>query len=47
MNRGFEICAAAADSPRAAVLGQVENGVYVRMAALYRLLTGRTSEDMQ
>lgn len=47
MNRGFEICAAAADSPRAAVLGQVENGVYVRMAALYRLMTGRTSEDMQ
>ena len=41
MNRGFEICAAAADSPRAVVLNQVENGVAVRMAALYSLLTGQ------
>ncbi|WP_349827980.1 aspartate carbamoyltransferase catalytic subunit [Brevibacterium litoralis] len=40
MNRGFEICAEAADSPRAVVLDQVSNGVAVRMAALYRLLTG-------
>ncbi|SMX64961.1 aspartate carbamoyltransferase catalytic subunit [Brevibacterium antiquum] len=41
MNRGFEISAAAADSPRALILDQVENGVSVRMAVLYRLLTGQ------
>ncbi|MCQ9366888.1 aspartate carbamoyltransferase catalytic subunit [Brevibacterium sp. 50QC2O2] len=41
MNRGFEICAVAADSPRAVVRDQVANGVSVRMAALYKLLTGR------
>ncbi|MDN5911035.1 MAG: aspartate carbamoyltransferase, partial [Brevibacterium sp.] len=33
--------AAAADSPRALILDQVENGVSVRMAVLYRLLTGQ------
>ncbi|GAA4285417.1 aspartate carbamoyltransferase catalytic subunit [Brevibacterium daeguense] len=44
MNRGFEICAEAADSPRAVVLSQVANGVAVRMAALYRLLMGTESE---
>lgn len=41
MNRGFEICSAAADSERAVILNQVANGVAVRMAALYRLLTGQ------
>src|SRR5699024_4699279 len=41
MNRGFSISAAPADSPRALVLDQVENGVSVRMAVLYRLLTGQ------
>ena len=41
MNRGFEICAQAADSPRAVILNQVENGVAVRMAVLYSLLTGK------
>ncbi|RAE38493.1 aspartate carbamoyltransferase, partial [Burkholderia multivorans] len=41
MNRGFEISAAAADSPRALILDQVENGVSVRMAVLHRLLTGQ------
>ncbi|WP_308490852.1 aspartate carbamoyltransferase catalytic subunit [Microbacterium terrisoli] len=40
MNRGLEICAEAADSPRATVLDQVTNGVAVRMAALYLLLAG-------
>ena len=40
MNRGLEISAAAADSPRAVVLDQVTNGVAVRMAALYLLLAG-------
>ena len=40
MNRGLEISAAAADSPRATVLEQVANGVSVRMAVLYLLLAG-------
>ncbi len=40
MNRGLEISADAADSPRAVVLDQVTNGVAVRMAALYLLLAG-------
>lgn len=43
MNRGFEIGAEAADSPRAVVLDQVANGVSVRMAVLYRLLTGQST----
>lgn len=40
MNRGLEISAAAADSPRSTVLEQVSNGVAVRMAALYLLMAG-------
>ncbi|PPF57558.1 aspartate carbamoyltransferase [Rathayibacter sp. AY1C2] len=40
MNRGVEISSAAADSSRSAVLEQVTNGVSVRMAALYLLLSG-------
>ncbi len=40
MNRGLEISSAAADGPRSTVLEQVENGVSVRMAALYLLLSG-------
>lgn len=40
MNRGMEISAEAADSPRSTVLEQVANGVSVRMAALYLLLAG-------
>lgn len=40
MNRGLEISAAAADSPRSTVLEQVTNGVSVRMAVLYLLLAG-------
>ncbi|MEJ3404993.1 aspartate carbamoyltransferase catalytic subunit [Rathayibacter sp. YIM 133350] len=40
MNRGLEISAAAADSPQSSVLEQVANGVSVRMAALYLLLSG-------
>ncbi|WGW13798.1 aspartate carbamoyltransferase catalytic subunit [Saxibacter everestensis] len=38
MNRGFEICAAAADSAQSTVIEQVANGVSVRMAVLYLLL---------
>ena len=40
MNRGLEISSGAADSPRSTVLEQVANGVSVRMAALYLLLSG-------
>ena len=40
MNRGLEISSAAADSERSTVLEQVANGVSVRMAALYLLLSG-------
>ncbi len=40
MNRGLEISAAAADSPQSTVREQVANGVSVRMAALYLLLSG-------
>jgi len=40
MLRGMEIASAVADSPKAAVLQQVTNGVHVRMAVLFRLLVG-------
>ena len=38
MNRGLEICSAAADSPRCTALEQVANGVSVRMAVLHLVL---------
>ena len=44
MNRGLEISSGAADSDRATVLEQVANGVSVRMAALYLLLSGERTE---
>ena len=44
MNRGLEISAEAADSPRSTVLEQVTNGVSVRMAVLYLLLAGADDE---
>lgn len=40
MNRGLEISSGAADSARSTVLEQVTNGVSVRMACLYLLLSG-------
>jgi aspartate carbamoyltransferase catalytic subunit len=40
MNRGMEISADVADSPRAVMVDQVANGVHVRMAVLYLLLGG-------
>ncbi|MBN9607600.1 MAG: aspartate carbamoyltransferase catalytic subunit [Actinomycetales bacterium] len=40
MNRGLEISAAAADSERSLVLDQVANGVAIRMAVLYTVLSG-------
>jgi len=45
MNRGLEISSAAADSERSTVLEQVANGVSVRMAALYLLLSGERSSN--
>jgi len=42
MNRGVEIAAEVADSPRSTVVQQVANGVTVRMAALYLMLGGAT-----
>jgi aspartate carbamoyltransferase catalytic subunit len=43
MNRGLEISAEAADSPRSTIVEQVTNGVAVRMAALYLLLAGEAT----
>lgn len=40
MNRGLEISSEAADSPQSVILDQVSNGIFVRMAVLYTLLTG-------
>ncbi|ONM50268.1 aspartate carbamoyltransferase catalytic subunit [Nocardia donostiensis] len=40
MLRGMEIASSVADSPKAAVLQQVTNGVHMRMAVLFRLLVG-------
>jgi aspartate carbamoyltransferase catalytic subunit len=44
MNRGLEISTAAADGPRSVVLDQVRAGVSVRMAVLFRLLSGADEE---
>ena len=40
MNRGVEITAEVADHPRSVIVEQVANGVAVRMAVLYLLLSG-------
>jgi aspartate carbamoyltransferase catalytic subunit len=40
MNRGMEISANVADSARSVIVEQVTNGVAVRMAVLYLLLSG-------
>lgn len=45
MNRGLEIDAASADSAKSRILNQVENGVAVRMAVLFRLLASEKGED--
>src|SRR5690606_24668293 len=44
MNRGMEITADVADSDRAVIVEQVTNGVAVRMAVLYLLLSGAPAE---
>ncbi len=43
MNRGLEIDAASADSKNSMVLNQVRNGVAVRMAVLFTLLSGEVN----
>jgi aspartate carbamoyltransferase len=45
MNRGMEIAAEVADSPRSTIVEQVTNGVSVRMAVLYLLLSGGTDGE--
>lgn len=45
MNRGLEIDATSADSPQSRVLDQVRNGVSIRMAVLYSLLSGGKIND--
>ncbi|HEY7565525.1 MAG TPA: aspartate carbamoyltransferase catalytic subunit [Acidimicrobiia bacterium] len=47
MNRGVEISPDVADGPRSLILDQVTNGVAVRMAVLFRLLSGGPSRDNQ
>ena len=42
MNRGLEISADAADSARSVIPDQVRNGVSIRMAVLYLLLSGES-----
>lgn len=46
MNRGLEIDAISADSPQSTVLEQVANGVSVRMAVLFSLLSGERANDV-
>ncbi|HLS50024.1 MAG TPA: aspartate carbamoyltransferase catalytic subunit [Actinomycetaceae bacterium] len=45
MNRGLEISAQAADGPHSRIVEQVSNGVSVRMAVLYHLLSGPRAAD--
>jgi len=45
INRGIEITPDVADGPQSCVLEQVTNGVAVRMAILYLLITGATEAD--
>jgi len=46
MNRGLEICSEAADSEQSTVKQQVANGISVRMAVLYSLISGERSIDV-
>ncbi len=46
MNRGVEITAEAADGPRSTIVEQVSNGVAVRMATLFLLLSGTDADDV-
>jgi aspartate carbamoyltransferase catalytic subunit len=42
--RGVEITSEVADGPRSLILKQVNNGVAVRMAVLFLLASGKTTE---
>ena len=46
MNRGLEIDAISADSPQSTVLEQVANGVSVRMAVLFSVLSGERANNV-
>jgi aspartate carbamoyltransferase catalytic subunit len=46
MNRGMEIAAEVADSARSTIVEQVTNGVSVRMAVLYLLLSGSDEQGV-
>jgi aspartate carbamoyltransferase catalytic subunit len=45
MNRGMEITADVADAARSLIVEQVTNGVAIRMAVLYLLLSGATERE--
>jgi aspartate carbamoyltransferase catalytic subunit len=47
MNRGLEISATAADSTASVILDQVTNGVSIRMAVLYLVLSGNSTNAVQ
>ncbi|MCT1685534.1 aspartate carbamoyltransferase catalytic subunit [Pseudoglutamicibacter cumminsii] len=47
MNRGLEISSVAADAPNSRVLNQVSAGVAVRMAVLYLVLAGDTTDTQK
>jgi len=47
MNRGVEIAPEVADLPNAVITRQVANGVAVRMAVLFHLLTGQADEEVR
>jgi len=47
MNRGVEIAPEVADLPNAVITRQVANGVAVRMAVLFHLLTGQAHEEVR
>ena len=46
INRGVELTSEVADSPYAAILNQVENGVAVRMAVLYLLASQSAPQNV-
>ena len=47
MNRGMEISADVADSTRSVIVEQVTNGVAIRMAVLYLLLSGSNDTTLR
>ncbi|GAA1565098.1 MULTISPECIES: aspartate carbamoyltransferase catalytic subunit [Kribbella] len=47
MNRGMEISAEVADSTRSVIVEQVTNGVAIRMAVLYLMLSGSNEEEQK